>query len=343
MAPDSLDDGTADRLLAGHVAPEDAPPGYASLARVLQGVSRSLADASVGPPALEPADAFIGEMAAALRGPSDDGARPSRRNSMLSKILTAKVAVASAALALGSTAAAAATGSLPAAPQATIAHAASLIGVSLPDPREHVRLVTASPGAAGTSTGTAGESADPKAPCPAHGGATTTTAGPTTTTAAAGPATTEAEHQDNGRHCGTVRSADKDSTTSTTVAGGPTTTEAEDKTTSGKDDSHESATAEKHENDDNQHGDHPDDPSSTTTPPTTSPSGPTTSPSSPTTTASAPSDDHGDHGAGGAGAPGNGGSGNGGSGNGGSGNGGAGSGGGGNGGGASGSHGHGGD
>jgi hypothetical protein len=40
-----LDDDTAERLLAGHLHPEDAPPGYAEVARVLQ--------AAAGPPARE--------------------------------------------------------------------------------------------------------------------------------------------------------------------------------------------------------------------------------------------------------------------------------------------------
>ena len=36
MHPVPLDLDTADRLLAGTVAPEDAPPGYANVARLLE-------------------------------------------------------------------------------------------------------------------------------------------------------------------------------------------------------------------------------------------------------------------------------------------------------------------
>ena len=39
MHPVPLDMETADRLLAGAVAPEDAPPGYAEVARLLEAIS----------------------------------------------------------------------------------------------------------------------------------------------------------------------------------------------------------------------------------------------------------------------------------------------------------------
>jgi hypothetical protein len=60
-----LDDDTAERLLAGHVHPEDAPPGYAEVARVLQ--------AAAGPPAREELageEAALAGFRAAGRGPT---------------------------------------------------------------------------------------------------------------------------------------------------------------------------------------------------------------------------------------------------------------------------------
>jgi hypothetical protein len=60
-----LDDDTAERLLAGHLHPEDAPPGYAEVARVLQ--------AAAGPPAREELageEAALAKFRAAGRGPT---------------------------------------------------------------------------------------------------------------------------------------------------------------------------------------------------------------------------------------------------------------------------------
>jgi hypothetical protein len=68
-----LDDDTAERLLAGHVHPEDAPPGYAEVARVLQ--------AAAGPPAREELageEAALAGFRAAGRGSTGVGGRRRR-------------------------------------------------------------------------------------------------------------------------------------------------------------------------------------------------------------------------------------------------------------------------
>jgi hypothetical protein len=65
-----LDDDTAERLLAGHLHPEDAPPGYAEVARVLQ--------AAAGPPAREELageEAALAGFRAVGRGPTVAGGR----------------------------------------------------------------------------------------------------------------------------------------------------------------------------------------------------------------------------------------------------------------------------
>ena len=65
-----LDDDTAERLLAGHLHPEDAPPGYAEVARVLQ--------AAAGPPAREEAAGRGPTVAAGRRVPTGAGGRRRR-------------------------------------------------------------------------------------------------------------------------------------------------------------------------------------------------------------------------------------------------------------------------
>lgn len=104
-----LDDATADRLLAGRLAPDDAPAGYGHLA--------SLIASATGP--ATPAELAGGEMmarvAAAAVGAGVSAPSPSSRGkSMISKLVTAKFAAAATVAAFGlGTAAAAATGSLP--------------------------------------------------------------------------------------------------------------------------------------------------------------------------------------------------------------------------------------
>src|SRR5438046_2082912 len=101
-----IDVGTADRLLAGRVDPDDAPPGYARLASILQ--------AAAAPATEGPADpASMAALAAAVRANPRPPTTAPRRNPVPTKLLSARVALAAGALVLGSTAAAAATGNLP--------------------------------------------------------------------------------------------------------------------------------------------------------------------------------------------------------------------------------------
>jgi hypothetical protein len=161
-----IDDDTADRLLSGRLAPEDAPSGYAGLA--------ALACTATGPAtpaelAREPADVAAG-VAAVVSGPVPLSTL-SRRRSMIGKLLTAKAAAGAAVLALGAgTAAAAISGALPI--QAT-SHANTHAKAGLATAASHV-------GTGGdTSSGHARSSGHPASP----GTSTTPGSVPTTGTA----------------------------------------------------------------------------------------------------------------------------------------------------------------
>ena len=121
---DFLDAGTAERLLAGTVAPADAPPGYGPTAAVL-------AAARAGVPVLAPNLAELarvaGESASQPGSPSQ-----TRRSPVLVKLLTVKAAAAAGVILLGATSAAAATGSLPGAVQGVAHSVLSKVGVDVP-------------------------------------------------------------------------------------------------------------------------------------------------------------------------------------------------------------------
>jgi hypothetical protein len=143
----SLDVDTADRLLAGSVAPEDAPPGYARLSSLL---------------ALEPpmedviADAdFVAMLAATVRS-SPTTERPSRR-SIMPRI---KLAAALAVTALVGTTGLAVAGSLPGAAQDIASTMLEKVGVTVPGPNSN----------AGKHPSTRGSSSE-------HSGATPTSSG----------------------------------------------------------------------------------------------------------------------------------------------------------------------
>lgn len=111
-----VDERTIDRLISGEMAPDDAPPGYARLA--------SLVGAAQGPgsPGELAGEGAVAVMAAAVVSNTlvpaaahlQAAATRSKRNKMLSKVLTAKAATAATVALFGlGTAAAAATGALP--------------------------------------------------------------------------------------------------------------------------------------------------------------------------------------------------------------------------------------
>jgi hypothetical protein len=122
-----LDRHTAERLVAGDVAADDAPPAYAAVAELL--------DAAAGPAG--PAEQGDLEDEAAVRAmfarhrddPSTGVGAPGPRR--LRPVRVAAIAVGALAL-TGATAAAAATGHLPAPVQAAVSDLVSHVGITIP-------------------------------------------------------------------------------------------------------------------------------------------------------------------------------------------------------------------
>jgi len=129
-APTRLDDDTAARLLAGDLAPGDAPPGYAAIATVLRA-----ATAPPRPTELVGHDAARAAFTAARRvGPAPRRRHPAR----------VAVLVAVGVLCLGGVAAAA-TGTLPRPVQSAAHDAFGSVGVSVPAPAPATRSTTPAP------------------------------------------------------------------------------------------------------------------------------------------------------------------------------------------------------
>ena len=125
-----IDEPTAERLLWGLVAPEDAPPGYAGVAALVRDAAGpALPQELATEAAVITACALVAEHAGAARP------RATRPAAALARRLSARAAaIAAAVTVLGATAAAAATGSLPPPVQAVLASAVSCVGVSIPSP-----------------------------------------------------------------------------------------------------------------------------------------------------------------------------------------------------------------
>jgi hypothetical protein len=120
----SLDVETADRLLAGSVAPEDAPPGYARVSSLLAAepcIDDVVADAD-----------FVAMLAATVRS-SPTTERPSRR-SIMPRI---KLAAALAVTALLGTTGLALAGGLPGAAQDIASDMLAKAGITVPGPNSN--------------------------------------------------------------------------------------------------------------------------------------------------------------------------------------------------------------
>jgi hypothetical protein len=122
-----LDSDTAERMLGNRVAPDDAPPDYREVARLLQA-----ANTEAQPHAVKD-DAIVGAMVDAIVSPPLE----TKRKHMLTRIVTAKALAVGAVVALTATGAAAATGSLPDNAQHGLAQAAQHVGINLPDTANH--------------------------------------------------------------------------------------------------------------------------------------------------------------------------------------------------------------
>ncbi|HEX6312678.1 MAG TPA: hypothetical protein VF152_13770 [Acidimicrobiia bacterium] len=115
----ALDDATAERLLGGTLAPDDAPPGFAA-------VAEALAAARAAPRPEELARESDAQKAFA-------GARPTTGSAHRRRPGRGVAVLLAGALALGATAAAAATGNLPGPAQDPLADVLDRVGLSVPD------------------------------------------------------------------------------------------------------------------------------------------------------------------------------------------------------------------
>ena len=150
-----LDPETARRLLDGHVAPDDAPPGFSGVAALFD-AARGFTSA---PGSVDEASTVAAMQAVVLERLDSPTIDPRRRN-VRTKVLAAKTAAATTVVLLGAGTAAAATGSLPGAAQSTASDMLSKIGVSVPgNNNDHANTRGQSPDSGTTgSTGETGNS-----------------------------------------------------------------------------------------------------------------------------------------------------------------------------------------
>ena len=151
MHPVPLDLDTADRLVAGAVAPEDAPPGYAMVARLLDA-------ASVEPTPDELADeaGLVAMVAAAVHLSSSTHSLSSRRSFTPFALSRPRLTAAFVAAALACTAGLASAGSLPGAAQDVGSAMLAKVGIAVSSPNENADT---HPTVRGTSRDTAADAA----------------------------------------------------------------------------------------------------------------------------------------------------------------------------------------
>jgi hypothetical protein len=132
MRPVPLDLDTAERLLAGTVAPEDAPPGYANVARLLE-------SAAAEPTADELAHEteVVAMVARAVRSSSSIRSLSPRKSLIPFALSRPRIAAAFVAVTLACTAGLASAGSLPGAAQDIASTMLAKVGISVPGPNEH--------------------------------------------------------------------------------------------------------------------------------------------------------------------------------------------------------------
>jgi hypothetical protein len=157
MQPLPLDSDTADRLLAGLVAPEGAPAGYGRVVRLLEAAS---AEASSEELAREPET--VAAMAAALRSRVNRNAASSRRSFMPFALSRPRLTAAVLAAAFAASVGVASAGSLPGAAQDVASEMLAKVGITVPGANDN----------AGTHPDVRGNSASvPSAPADAGKGA----------------------------------------------------------------------------------------------------------------------------------------------------------------------------
>jgi hypothetical protein len=130
MQPLPLDGETADRLLAGRIAPEDAPPGYGPVVRLLDAAS-----ADAGADELEHESEMVAAFALVARSSAPAGSVP-RRLTMPFTLSRVRLAAAGVMAALVTSAGLASAGSLPGAAQDVASEMLAKLGISVPGPND---------------------------------------------------------------------------------------------------------------------------------------------------------------------------------------------------------------
>lgn len=127
-----LDDHTADRILSGAVAPDDAPPDLAPVAQAVRDARGPAAEWE-----LAHRTQIVAAVLAAVEANPGPRPLPTRRRPMLIRFFSAKVALAAVSGVLATTGVAAAGGSLPDPAQSFAASTLDHIGISIPHPSDH--------------------------------------------------------------------------------------------------------------------------------------------------------------------------------------------------------------
>jgi hypothetical protein len=156
---DTLDMETADRLLAGTVAPEDAPPGYAEVTRLLQA-----AWTEPTPDEIPGELVIVARMADVVRSSSSTASFSPHERRKPIRLIRPRIAAALVAAALACSAGLASAGALPDAIQEVVSATLAKVGISVPGSNESAPKDwsgKARPGRATSGAGTSGERSAP--------------------------------------------------------------------------------------------------------------------------------------------------------------------------------------
>jgi hypothetical protein len=126
---DTLDMETADRLLAGAVAPEDAPPGYADVTRLLQA-----AWTEPTPDEIPSEPVMVAWIADVVRSSSSTASYSPHECRNPIRLTRPRIAAALVAAVLACSAGLASAGALPDAIQEVASATLAKVGISVPDP-----------------------------------------------------------------------------------------------------------------------------------------------------------------------------------------------------------------
>jgi hypothetical protein len=152
VQPLPLDTDTADRLLAGSVAPEDAPPGYGRVVRLLVAAA-----AEASSEELARAPETVAAMKAAPRTPVHRNIASSRRSFMPLALSRPRLAAAVVAAAFAASVGMASAGSLPGAAQDVASEMLAKVGITVPGANDSAGT---HPDVRGSSTSVPSASAD---------------------------------------------------------------------------------------------------------------------------------------------------------------------------------------